>query len=349
MSASPLHSAFHYQADACLNLGSPFMGRLCSQIGDRLPDVGRVWETLREWKGDVGPYGASIPLRLAGALHALVLEGCDARLTAVYPPNHDQVTDEQLWNAVCEAVASHADFILKRLQSAPQTNEVRRSGLLLPGFLKIADLTGINQFVMSELGASAGLNMHWDKFHYQYGAIEWGDSNALTRLAPDWSGSFPPSTDLNVLSRSGCDLNPVDLTDKAQRRHLMSYLWPDQSARMSRTEAAIKLAMDNSVKVDQSDAIDWLSHRLDNRHDGAVHVIYHTIAWQYFPDSKKLEGEELLMQAGSHATKDAPLAWLRLEADGKSPGAALTLTLWPTGETRLLARADYHGRWIEWQ
>lgn len=59
--------------------------------------------------------------------------------------------------------------------------------------------------------------------------------------------------------------------------------------------------------------------------------------------------ETALAAAGARATAAAPLAWLRLEGDGTEPGAALTLTLWPGGATRLLARADYHGRWIDWR
>ena len=29
-------------------------------------------------------------------------------------------------------------------------------------------------------------------------------------------------------------------------------------------------------------------------------------------------------------------------------GRLITLTLWPTGETRLLGRVDYHGAWVRW-
>ena len=37
-----------------------------------------------------------------------------------------------------------------------------------------------------------------------------------------------------------------------------------------------------------------------------------------------------------------------MEADGTRDGAALTLTLWPEGETHLLGRVDFHGRWLRW-
>ena len=48
------------------------------------------------------------------------------------------------------------------------------------------------------------------------------------------------------------------------------------------------------------------------------------------------------------AAEAAPLAWLRFEADGRSPGGGLLLTLFPSGEHHVLARGDYHGRWFEW-
>ena len=37
-----------------------------------------------------------------------------------------------------------------------------------------------------------------------------------------------------------------------------------------------------------------------------------------------------------------------MEADGGDPGAAITLTLWPGGETQPLGRADFHGAWVRW-
>ncbi len=348
MTRSPLQSAFKIQAEACENLDSPFMARLCTLIGENLRQEGSVWSKIGSWEGDVGPYGDSIPLRLAGALHGVVLEKRDADLAAVYPPNHQSVSDKQLWTAIETTIDQQSDYILERLKSAPQTNEVRRAGILLPGLLEIAQKTGKRDFIMSELGASAGLNLQWDKYFYQFGDKSWGASDAKTRLNPNVTGTLPDFVDLNVVSRAGCDLKPFDLSNEKQRTLLLSYLWPDQEERIARTREAIKQAVDNGVYIETEDAVDWLKKRLAQQHSNMVHVIYHTIAWQYFPEDKKCEGLELINQAGDKATNDAPLAWLRLEADGQSPGAALTLTLWPSGETQILARGDFHGRWIIW-
>jgi hypothetical protein len=34
--------------------------------------------------------------------------------------------------------------------------------------------------------------------------------------------------------------------------------------------------------------------------------------------------------------------------DGRPPGAALTLRLWPGDQRFALGRFDFHGRWLDW-
>lgn len=78
-------------------------------------------------------------------------------------------------------------------------------------------------------------------------------------------------------------------------------------------------------------------------------VVFHTIALQYFPPATKSEITNLMEAAGQAATKSTPLAWLGMEADGSTPGAALTLRLWPGDHHLDLGRADFHGRWIDFR
>ena len=149
-----------------------------------------VADRVLGWPGDPSNRADALPLRLAGALHGLVLEGRDPGLAAVYPP-HDAPTDDALWAAVAAAFAAHAAYILARLDGPPQTNEPQRSAALCPGFLTVAALTGL-PLVTSELGASAGLNLLWDRFAYRFGAAAWGDPASPVRIAPDWQGPPPP-------------------------------------------------------------------------------------------------------------------------------------------------------------
>ena len=103
-----------------------------------------------------------------------------------------------------------------------------------------------------------------------------------------------------------------------------------------------------AAQVDKGDAIEWLAKRLATPKPGSQHFIYHTIAWQYFPAERQASGRAMIEAAGAAATTEAPLAWLAMEADGGSKGAALTIRLWP-GNIRLsLGRVDFLGQWVDW-
>lgn len=339
-----IRQSFLRQAKACADLGSPFTARLCTLAAERLTGDSRVGATVLGWPGNPDGTGDALALRLAGTLHALVRSGQDPALAGVYPPH--AVDDDTLWAAVEAAMRRDEAFMLERLKSAPQTNEVRRSSALLPGFLTIAALTG-KPLILSEVGASAGLNLQLDRYNYQLGNIRWGQASAVD-LAPRWEGPPPPQAAIEITERAGCDLNPLDPASEDDRLRLFSYIWADQQDRLDRTAAALEMATESGLKVEKADAIGWLRHRLATPRPGMTHVIDHTIAWQYLPPAAKAEGEALIAEAGARATEAAPLARLQLEADGKPEGAALLLTLWPTGETREIGRADFHGRWVKW-
>lgn len=342
-----LRASFRRQAQACRDLGSPFTARVCELFAARLEPEGAVAGVLFDWPGDPTAVGDALALRLTGALHALVLDGRCPALTAVYPPHHETAGDNALWAALAHALDEHADVILERLKSAPQTNEVGRAAVLLPGFLTVARLTG-RPLVLSEVGASAGLNLLWDRFRYHLGAVAWGDSSASVRLHVRWAGPPPPVAAVAIRERAGCDLAPLDPAAPADRLRLLSYTWPDQAERLARTRAALAVAAREQHRVERAHALDWLERRLAHVHDAAAHVVYHTIAWQYLDTAARARGQALMTAAGARATATAPLAWLRLEADGRKPGAALTLTLWPPGTEQQIARACFHGRWIDW-
>jgi hypothetical protein len=83
--------------------------------------------------------------------------------------------------------------------------------------------------------------------------------------------------------------------------------------------------------------------------DDLLPVVYHTVAWQYFPP----ETRRRVLAAMAAFGRDRPLARIAMEVDGASLGAASVLTIWPgTGESARetpLGRVDFHGRWIDWQ
>ncbi len=343
---SAVVAAFRNQAAVCAAMGSPFTARLCALLAARLSPGGAVADRVLDWPGDPSNRADALPLRLAGALHALVLSGSDPGLVAVYPPQ--DAPADALWAAVARALETHAAFVLRRLDGPPQTNEAQRSAALAPGYLTIAAETGL-PLVCSEIGASAGLNLVWDRFRYAFGAAAWGDPASPVHLAPDWRGPPPPLPAARVAERAACDRTPLDLRAPETEARLASFVWADQPDRLARLRTALGLARAEWVEVETADAADWLERRLANPRLGHAHVVAHSIMWQYMPQATRDRITALLAARGAVAQATAPLAWLRLEPDGTSPGAALRLTIWPRGDTRLLARADFHGAWVDWR
>jgi hypothetical protein len=247
--------------------------------------------------------------------------------------------------AVEAAFVTHENHIQEWLAQPPQTNEVRRSAAIMPACLHLQEQFD-QPLVLSELGASAGLNLNWERFHLSIGGASFGETTSSVQLSPDWSGQTPPQITPRVIDRAGCDLNPLDATKDTLP--LLAYLWPDQINRIARTRAAIAIMQDHPVTVDRSDALAWLEKRLSKKYNGAVHVIYHTVAWQYFPTKTQEACKRLIYAAGNAATVDAPIAWVSMEADEDKNGACLQMTVWPKGYTQTLARVDFHGRWVKW-
>lgn len=340
-----LSEAFADQSISCSRLGSPFMGQLFAILAEHWPTGSRLDARFAEFTGDIGPAGASLPLRLAGGLHALVLSGRAPDLAAVYPPK--TVHDDKMRSTVLAALNTYEDYLLDWVESAPQTNEVRRSAALMAAAAVVKTHFDL-PFWLSELGASGGLNMMWDHFELCLAGMRMGPLDPVLTLAPDWEGPLPPLALPRIAARAGVDLNPLDPRNPDDLLRMTAFLWPDQPERLALTRAAAAV-MD--APISRSDAIDWLEERLAQAPSGHVHLIQHTVAWQYFPPQAQLRGCRLIEEAGATATSDNPLAWLALETDGDTKGAvgaALTLRLWPGDITLNLGRADFHGRWIRW-
>lgn len=314
------------------------MGRLMALLADRLCPGNAVADHMLNWPGDPNPSADSVPLRLAGALHALKLDGL--ALTDVYPP--ETPSDDALWDAIDAAFRAHPDRLLDWLTRAPQTNEVRRSAVILAALAEVARRYPDRDVALYELGASGGLNLLADRYQLALSTMTLGPVDAKVILRPDWSGPLPHPTLPNVTGRRGVDLAPLDPMHAADRLRFLAYLWPDQPDRQDLTERALAEAQNTPVALETGDAGAWLDDVLNTALDTALPVVLHTVAWQYFPQSTKDRALETL------ARTETPVVQIGMETDGTAPGAAITLTEWPAGEATPLGRADFHGRWINW-
>lgn len=268
-----IRDAFAAQGVICKSLGSPFMGRLMPLIGERLSRGTPVADRILDWPGDVTAAGDSVPLRLAGALHALKIEG--RALQDVYPPV--EASDDDLWAAIEAALEDHRAHIMYWLDSAPQTNEVRRAACILPALAEVAKLYD-QPLELLEVGASAGLNLCSDQFRLVLPGGSIGPEHSPVQITTDWTGPLPATKLPDIVARKGNDLNPLDPSNSQDRLRLLAYLWPDQPERLARTEAAIEIAASTPTLVEAGDAGDWIETELAELAPDRVRVLYHTVA-----------------------------------------------------------------------
>lgn len=302
-----IREAFRQQAGWCHQLGSRFTALLCEILAARLDRSTATGRAILAWQGSADPLFDVVPLRLTGALHAMVRRGQLADLAAFYPPA-PLPEAEAMWPVLAAALRDKDRELLGWLDSPPQTNEAARSAPLMAGMLVIASRTGL-PCALYEVGTSAGLNLVMDRYAYDLGGLGVGDPASPLRLQPEWRGPPPPAARLQVVRRRGADLNPLDVTRAEDRERLLAYVWPDQPQRLERMAAAIALAAADPPAIDRADAGDWVRGQLDPEPEvGCVRVLFHSIAFQYFPASSKAAIVEHLARVGARATAKAPLA-----------------------------------------
>ena len=348
-SEEKVRAAFRQQAEWCLKMGSPFTALLCSLAAERLDRSTSIGATILDWQGDPDAKADSVPLRFAAALNGLVRKGLLPELQRLYPPN-PLPDGDILWPKVQDALSAAEANIEPWLALAPQTNEVGRSSILFAGLCWLAARYPL-PMRLYEIGASAGLNLNLDRYAYRFGEDVFGAAGAALFLTPEWEGGTPPNLTPRVVSREGCDLSPIDAASPKDRERLLAYVWPDQALRVKRLTSAFAIAAHHPVRIERSDAARWVEAKIAATSAwGELQVLFHSVAFQYFPKDSQDRITAHMERAGGSATRDAPLAWLRFEVDPEvDRGCSLRLRVWPTGEDHFLATGEPHGRWVKWR
>jgi hypothetical protein len=329
-----------WQADACRMIGSPLYAGLLERAGEDVEVSGPTWEVLRGHEAD--PRFSVLGLRLLGAANRLVLSGREPNLESAY--REGRVTEA--WEQLRQTLQRNAAELHSSLEQPVQTNEVGRCAALFFGFIAVAAETQLPLRLL-EIGASAGLNLRWDRYRYRANDFSWGPDDSPVELAFELDGKQPPAVpaSVEIASRSGCDATPIDPTTDEGRLTLLTYIWPDQHDRIIRMQAALEVADEMPISLDREAAASWTQRMLAEQAPGEVTVIYHSIVSQYLSDEERAALFNGIRDAGERASADAPLAWLRMEPNDDR--ADLHLTLWPGGKERRLARAGYHGSPVE--
>jgi hypothetical protein len=345
---SDLPRRLRAQAEQCDLHGSPLTARILFGAADDFEAGGPTADLLRPHADD--PSGSVPSLRLAGALHRLVLERQAPELALHYPSVGGTAGVDGAWPVARETIRTHLDQLRVAVRRPVQTNEVGRSAVLYGGLLHVAARTGLPVRLL-EIGASAGLNLLVDRFAYDVAdGLLLGDPAGPVRLHRPWQGALPSGT-VEIVDRAGCDPAPLDARSAEDRLTLTSYVWPDQVERLERLRAALHLAADAGVHVERLAGSDFLARELATPRDGVATVVWHSVVRQYMAPEERSRVQHLLREAGARATADAPLAHLFLEPERVGGGDfrfVIGLTLWPGPQSVTLGEARGHGPPVVW-
>ena len=331
------------QAQGCAELGSPFYASLLESAAADLEIGGPVLDALSGF--DKETEWSALPLRLMGAVHRLVLQGRLPQLEPHYPSVGGDGDAAMAWPLFRGALREHGPEISRLIERRCQTNEVGRCAALLGGFLEVGHRTGLPLRIL-EVGASAGLNLRWDRYRYESGKsgepgeAGWGDESSPVRFVNFFE--TPPRLDLaaEVVERSGCDLEPIDPTTDEGSLSLRSFIWADQLGRLSRLDGAIAIAQEVPVVVERLDAASFLERELATPRTGMATVVYHSVFMQYLGDEARTRIASTMDNATSRAPTLAPVYYLRMEPDGGTFEIRLG--------SELLGTSQAHGRGVKW-
>lgn len=293
------------------------------------------------------PVHDAIPLRMVGTLHRIVLEGNDDEL-ALHYPSTGGVFGPDSTRIILESLVRHQDDIRRGLAQQVQTNEVGRSVVHL-SLSRWLGLQGYSEFTFREVGASAGLNLHFDEFFADTGDTTLGDASSTVRFDRNWFVQGPPDgRSAQCVDRAGCDPYPIDISDQNQAIRLKSFVWPDQSERFDRITNAISVAQRSPISIVRMSGDEWLNDVLE-LHGSMPTVVFHSIVWQYLDSAVRDGLRAALHGASKRSSRTAPLIWARMEPAGglASVDATVYVSHHESHEIHL-ADVGYHGQNLNW-
>ncbi len=298
--------------------------------------------------------GQPAPNMLLAAVHALLLgdRGGDP-LAAFYPDlTASPSVPDRAFPAFREFCQRRRAAIVEILAArVVSTNEVARSACLLPGFLEVAAELGAPLHLL-EVGASAGLNLLWDRYGYDYGTGNTaGDLAAPLVLRCETRGgkALPrlPTALPEVASRSGIDRQPLDPADRADGAWLRALIWPEQRDRAERLDRALSIAAEAGLSIRRGDALEVLPRVLAALPGGAPVCVFHCFTLNQFGAEARQAFDSLLRRLAA----ERRIARLGLEWDSEEPAPVLRLALYDgrRATDSFLALCDAHGSWIDWR
>jgi hypothetical protein len=334
---------FHqFAKDPTVLLGSPLYAHLSEQIAE-MPEILALVEYHQ--------VGQPEPNLLFGAVHQILLTGVTHALQAFFAPVNPLPHTDAIESFVgfCRQYADNIRNIVTR--RLVQTNEVGRSALLLPSFYYMASKTNL-PLALLEVGTSAGLNLHFDRFHVQY--VNGTDytpmqENSVKLLCEVRGNPLPPMNNtLNIQARIGLDLNPMDVVNQPDdEAWLRALIWPQDTARMARYDGAVATMKAHPITLIKGNALDILADVLAKVPTDTMLCVFHSFVLYQFSDEMKTMFFDILAQH----SKKRPIFDLTIEGmSANTYDYEMFLRQYNQGNytEEKLANVNPHGKFVEW-
>jgi hypothetical protein len=268
--------------------------------------------------------------------------------------------------------ASYVDFTeayrteLARLcgSRTTQTNEARRAAYLWLALGRIAGQYGGEPVGLVELGASAGLLLLPDRYGYQLDGQRYGRPDAPPELTMACAVFGVPAEVLtsqpDIVDRTGIDVAPIAADDPAATDWLRACIWPEQTERLARLDAALLEAVAVRPRLLRGEMVELLPDAL--RLTKGLPVVVSSNSLTYLNRRGRAELVELLDATGASrdlvlVLNEAAVCGVDLFAADRPPPPSpsraithLTVVAWRSGAAtvEVLGTAGPHGEWIDW-
>ena len=274
----------------------------------------------------------------AGVQYLMMRDGGGA-LADYYPSFTDRPKDLlDVSVPFTEFVVTHAaELVTIGKTRYTQTNECRRCVALLPAIWA----TGARRFHLVDFGTSAGLNLCFDRYQYRWREITWGPPSTVL-LTTEMRGADVRPRDIEIETRLGLDVSPMDPSDPDDRRWLEALVWPEHEDRRLRLKSALDIAATKPVDRIAGDGLTNLAQVLDGLPGSNPVVVINSFVLNQFPPADRERYEQIL----THGRTERPvyrvsMEWLDPEAE------AADLEIDDGTGLRPVGRAQAHGEWLE--
>ncbi|WEO76329.1 DUF2332 domain-containing protein [Cryobacterium sp. SO2] len=227
---------------------------------------------------------------------------------------------------------------------ATQTNEPRRLTAIMPVLASIGP-----RVALIEVGASAGLCLYPDRYSYDYSGrrVDPADGPSPVLLSAETTGPVPlPEHPPAVVWRAGLDLNPLDVRNPDDVRWLETLVWPEQTERRARLDAAMAIVREDPPLLVAGDAVAGLAALVALAPAGVPLVIVSPAVLVYLAQEQRA--------AFAHAAPGFG-RWISLDGVGVLPRVDALLPETPVPgdyivslDGRPVARCGPHGQTLDW-